>query len=107
MGSIEKYLEKTFCDWCKTKGAIPVKGPANMYKGIPDRVVALPHGGGTIWVEFKGGTAYQLTDAQKMWRRMLIDSAPDRYFVIDSKEDLKHLIQTCEMFMRVDNPNNM
>ena len=107
MGSIEKYLENTFCDWCKSIGTIPVKGPSNMYKGIPDRIVALPNGGGTVWIEFKGGTAYQLTDTQKKWKRMLIDSAPDRYFVIDSKEDLAHLIQACEMFMNVDNANNM
>lgn len=97
--SNEKLLEKRFCDWVKSVGGLAVKGPAPMYKGIPDRIAILPHGGGTVWVEFKGGTYYQLTPMQTHWRAMLLDSAPDRYFLVDNEQDLDHVINACNMFM--------
>ena len=93
--SIEKPLERKFVQWCESVGAKAVKGPAYLYKGIPDRIVVLPKGGGTLWVEFKGGTVYQLTPMQQYWRRMLMDSDPTRYFVVDNYDDLKNLIDYC------------
>lgn len=101
--SMEKALEKKFCDWVKIQGGIAIKGPAPMYKGIPDRIVVLPHGGGTVWVEFKGGTYYQLTPMQLHWRKMLIDSNPDRYFLVDNESDLAHVIEVCKTFMELGN----
>ena len=95
-GSIEKYLERKFCLWLKSKGGEPVKGPSYTNKGIPDRIAVLPRGGGTLWIEFKGGTSYQLTPMQKWWKNLLLSSDPERYFCVDTKEDLERLIQRCE-----------
>ena len=101
--SNEKALEKKFCDWVKVIGGIAVKGPAPMYKGIPDRIAVLPHGGGTVWVEFKGGTYYSLTPMQLHWRKMLMESDPDRYFLVDNIDDLAHVISACKTFMEMGN----
>jgi len=93
--SIEKYLEHKFCDWCKQQDIQTVKGPSGMYKGIPDRIVIIPNGG-TLWVEFKGDTYYQLTPMQQLWKKILIQSDPERYFCINTKEELKELMDLCE-----------
>lgn len=98
-GSQEKPLERKFCKWLKSIGGEPVKGPSFTNKGIPDRICVLPKGGGTIWVEFKGGTYYQLTPIQMWWRDKLIDSDPNRYFMVDTDEDLEKLIETCKSLM--------
>lgn len=97
--SIEKYLEHKFVAWCKANGVLAVKGDANMYKGIPDRIVILPKGGGTIWVEFKGDSYYQLTPMQLKWQEWLMASDSTRYFVINDKEELQRLIDYCLMLM--------
>lgn len=97
----EKRLEKNFCDWARDLDIVPVKGPANTARGIPDRFMGLPHGGGTIWVEFKGSSYYGLQPMQKWWRDYLIDSSPNRYFVVDNDEDLEHLKSMCMKFIRI------
>ena len=104
--SIEKYLEKRFCTWCNEHSTddhkiIPIKGWAQQYTGIPDRIVILPYGHGTLWIEFKGGTAYGLTAMQQKWRKWLIDSDPNRYYCIDTKEDLEHLLNLIERCLTV------
>ena len=93
--SIEKPLETKFVKWCESIKGKAIKGPAFMYAGIPDRIVILPNGGGTLWVEFKGGTVYQLTPIQDYWKRFLTNSDPTRYFVIDNYDDLKNLMDYC------------
>ena len=98
-GSQEKLLERKFCEWLKSIGGEPVKGPSNTNKGIPDRIAVLPRGGGTVWIEFKGGTYYQLTPIQEWWKNLLISSDPTRYFVVDTKEDLNTVIEACKGFM--------
>lgn len=102
MPSNEKYLERKFNEFIKSIKGMSVKGPSYMYTGIPDRIVVLPKGGGTIWVEFKGGTYYQLQPMQKVWREILMDSDPDRYFLVDNKEDLDNLIETCKRLIDTD-----
>lgn len=102
-GSQEKPLEAKFCKWLRSVGGEPVKGPSYTNKGIPDRICVLPNGGGTIWVEFKGGTYYQLTPIQQWWKDLLISSDPSRYFLIDTQEDLERLIETCKRL--IDNNN--
>ena len=100
MSSIEKYLESKMVRWCNDHGAKAIKGPAYMEAGIPDRIIVLPHGGGTLWVEFKGGTAYGLTPIQQWWKKLLLDSDPKRYFCIDTKEQLEDLINYCLTLMQ-------
>ena len=95
-GSQEKYLEHKLCEWVKSIKGKAVKGPSYTDKGIPDRIIILPKGGGTVWVEVKGGTYYQLTPMQKWWKDLLLDSDPDRYFCIDTKDDLEQFIKRCE-----------
>lgn len=103
MASNEKYLERKFNEYIKSIKGMSVKGPSYMYTGIPDRIVVLPNGGGTLWVEFKGGTYYQLQPMQKVWRDILINSDPNRYFLVDNKEDLQNLIETCERLIDTSN----
>lgn len=105
-GSIEKYLERKFCEWLKSVGGEPVKGPSYTNKGIPDRIAVLPNGGGTMWIEFKGGTAYQLTPMQKWWKNLLLSSDPERYFLVDTKDDLQRLIAKCQSLIDT-NKNTM
>ena len=102
-GSQEKPLERKFCEWLRSIGGEPVKGPSFTNKGIPDRIAVLPNGGGTVWIEFKGGTSYQLTPIQKWWRDLLMNSDPTRYFVVDTKEDLARVIETCKRFIDTSN----
>ena len=102
-GSQEKYLERKLCEWVRSIGGEPVKGPSYTNKGIPDRILVLPNGGGTVWVEVKGGTYYQLTPIQKWWKDLLMNSDPDRYFMIDTKEDLDKVIETCKRFIDTSN----
>ena len=99
MSSNEKYLERKFNEYIKSIGGMSVKGPSHMYTGIPDRIVVLPKGGGTLWVEFKGGTYYQLQPMQKWWKDLIEKSDATRYFLVDNTDDLKHLIDVCESLM--------
>ena len=98
----EKRLESNFVKWCKDRKIIAVKGPAPTAKGIPDRIVPLPHHGGTIYVEFKGNDSYYgLTPMQEWWKTYLQDSDPQRYFIVDTDERLEKLKHRCEEFMAV------
>ena len=97
--SIEKYLEKKLVEWVRSIGGEAFKGPSAQYRGIPDRIVVLPMGGGTVWVEVKGGTDYGLTPMQVQFKKRLKDSNPNRYFVIDTKEDLERLIAICKCYI--------
>lgn len=95
-GSIEKYLERKFCEWVRSIGGMAVKGPSYDYKGIPDRIIILPNGGGTVWIEFKGNTYYQLQPKQVWWKDLIVSSDPNRYFLVDTKEDLTKTIEACQ-----------
>jgi hypothetical protein len=97
----EKKLERDFCDWAKERDIVPVKGPANLAKGIPDRFLQLPRGGGTIYVEFKGTSYYGLSKIQEWWMHYLLDSNPNRYFVIDNVAELEELKQKCLDFIAI------
>jgi hypothetical protein len=52
-----------------------------------------------VWVEVKGGTAYGLTPMQRQFKTRLMDSNPNRYFVLDTKEDLERLIAICKCYI--------
>jgi hypothetical protein len=92
----EKQLERKFCKWCRLKGIEPVKGPAEYAKGIPDRFLQLPNGGGTIYVEFKGTSYYGLTALQEWWKKYLLDSDPNRYYFVEDDAGLAALQKRCE-----------
>lgn len=93
--SMEKYLERKFVEWVDSVGGLAMKGPAALYKGVPDRIAILPYGG-TVWVEFKGGTEYGLTAMQKCFKDMLVKSDRTRYYVVDNKDDLASVIAICK-----------
>lgn len=97
--SQEKYLERKLVEWVNSIGGIAVKGPAFTDRGIPDRIIILPKGGGTVWVEVKGGTYYQLEPMQKWWKEQILQSSPNRYFLIDTKDDLEQFKKTCLAYM--------
>lgn len=94
--TFEAKLERDFCKWCRDRQIEPIKGPSAFAKGFPDRFVQLPRGGGTLYVEFKGDDLYyDLSKIQAWWKKYLIDSSPNRYFVVDSEEKLEQLKNTC------------
>ncbi len=97
----EKRLETNFVNWCKQHNIVPIKGPAMFVKGIPDRYVQLPNGGGTIYVEFKGTSYYGLTPLQIWWKNYLMNSDPHRYFYIETDEQLEALKQHCLKLMSI------
>ncbi|MBO5712341.1 MAG: hypothetical protein J6R47_05820 [Acholeplasmatales bacterium] len=55
-----------------------------------------------MWIEFKGGTSYQLTPMQKWWKNLLLSSDPERYFLVDTKDDLQRLIAKCQSMIDTD-----
>lgn len=99
--NLEKYLEDRFVAWCNERDIVAMKGPAGLSKGFPDRFASLPNGGGTIYVEFKGTSYYDLSQIQQWWQRYLLLSDPYRTFVVRSKEDLAQLFEKCETFIKI------
>lgn len=99
----EKRLETKFVKWAKEHGAMTVKGPTAQSKGFPDRIVILPNGGGTLYIEFKGSSYYGLTPLQEWWKETLLASNPNRYFVVDSEHTLTHVITVAEAFIEAGN----
>jgi hypothetical protein len=100
----ESSLETNFCKWCKEHDIIPIKGPVAQSKGFPDRFVQLPNGGGTIYVEFKGTSNYDLTPMQRWWGEYLKNSNPNRYFTVSTPEELNMLKQRCLEFIAIGDP---
>lgn len=101
MATMESYLEDKFVEWCNKVEAKAVKGPTAQSKGFPDRFVALPNYGGTVYVEFKGTSSYGLEPLQKWWMMKIKKSSPDRYFLVACRSDLEDLIRMCEGFMAI------
>lgn len=101
MSTIEKRLENNFVTWCRARDIEPIKGPTATSKGFPDRFLQLPKGGGTIYVEFKGSSYYSLTPLQQWWKQYLLESNPNRYFVVDTEEDLAKLKIRCETLIMI------
>lgn len=50
--ALESNLEKKVRKWVKSQGGLCLKLNANLYRGIPDRLILLP-GGGVYFVELK------------------------------------------------------
>lgn len=96
----EKSLETAFVKWVRSVGGEAIKGPAYQYKGIPDRIALLPHGG-TVYVEFKASELCDLAPLQKYWRQLILNSDYNRYFVIDNKETLGYTIDRCKLLMQL------
>jgi len=99
--TIEKTLETSFVKWCAERNIIALKGPVGLSKGFPDRFAMLPNGGGTIYVEFKGTSYYNLTEIQEWWQKYLLKCDPHRYFVVETKIELAQLQEACLAFMDI------
>ena len=99
--TIEKSLEASFVKWCRDHEIAALKGPVGLSKGFPDRFAMLPNGGGTIYVEFKGTSYYDLTEIQRWWQKYLLNSDPHRYFVVKDKLELAQLQQACLVFIEI------
>lgn len=101
MATIEKRLEGNFVRWCRDRQIEPIKGPVGLSKGFPDRFLQLPHGGGTIYVEFKGSSSYSLTPLQVWWKNTIQASSPNRYFFVENDAQLEELKKACLRFMAI------
>ena len=100
MASYEKLLENRFVKWAKEQDIMPVKGPVATSKGFADRIVILPKGGGTLYIEFKGSSvSYDLTPLQEWWKENYVDSAPHRYYVVEDEASLKKAQSVCMKFI--------
>ena len=93
--------EKKFCKWINSIGGKHFKGPAMIVKGIPDRIAFLPNLGGTVYVEFKESELRDLEPMQKWWRNVLINSDPNRYFVVDNEKSLEYTINRCKRLIEI------
>ena len=101
MSTVEKRLEADFTRWCQSQQIVAIKGPVVTSKGFPDRFLQLPKGGGTVYVEFKGTSYYDLTPLQRWWQQYITDSSPHRYFLVATDEELEHLKQMCLKFIAI------
>lgn len=101
MAAIESRLEGNFTAWCRERKIIAVKGPVMNTKGFPDRFLQLPNQGGTIYVEFKGTGYYSLTPIQQWWRDYIKASSPNRYFLVETPEQLEQLKKVCLVLMKI------
>ena len=97
----EKALEQRFVKWCRNKDIIPIKGPSMIVKGIPDRYIQLPNGGGTVYVEFKGTSYYGLQPMQEWWKRYLTAADPLRYFLIENLTELEAMFAHLEKLIAI------
>lgn len=97
----EKKYERAFMSWCSERDMKAIKGPTANSGGFPDRFVQLRCNGGTIYVEFKGTSDYDLTPRQVWWKHYIKASSPHRYFVVDSPESLEYLKYACEILMEI------
>lgn len=97
----EAALEKRFVKWCQDRDIVPIKGPSMIVRGIPDRYIQLPHGGGTLYIEFKGNTYYGLQPMQEWWKRYLTNADPLRYYLVSNLEELEQLYADIEKFIKV------
>jgi len=97
----EQALEREFVNWCKDLDIQCIKGPSMFAKGFPDRFWQLPNGGGSVYCEFKGTSYYGLTKMQEWWQRYLVYSNPNRYFVVENKEELEQLKKRCLQLMAI------
>lgn len=95
----EPRLKNRWKAWADGVGAKNIPGPTGQSKGFPDRLVLLPQGGGTIYIEFKGTSYYSLTPLQEWWKKTILDSSPNRYFLIDSLESLERTIEAASTFI--------
>lgn len=97
----EKALEQRFVKWCQSKDIIPIKGPSMIVKGIPDRYIQLPNGGGTVYVEFKGTSYYGLQPMQEWWKKYLTAADPHRYFLIENLDELEAMFAKLEALIAI------
>ena len=70
-------------------------------KGFPDRFLQLPKGGGTIYVEFKGTSYYDLAPLQAWWKEYLMNSNPHRYFLVTNDDELDRVKKMCDKFIKI------
>ncbi len=101
MSTVEKRLEADFVRWCQSKEIVAIKGPVMTSKGFPDRFLQLPKGGGTIYVEFKGTSYYDLAPLQAWWKEYLMDSNPHRYFLVTNDDELDYVKKMCDKFIKI------
>ena len=67
---LEKDIEKAFCKYCKSLGAIPYKFASPNRRSVPDRMVVYP--GGILFIEFKA-PGKKPTDAQVREMQRLVE----------------------------------
>jgi hypothetical protein len=101
VSTVEKRLESDFVRWCQSKEIVAIKGPVITSKGFPDRFLQLPKGGGTIYVEFKGTSYYDLAPLQAWWKEYLMGSNPHRYFLVTNDDELDHVKKMCDKFIKI------
>ena len=91
---LEKYLERKLVNAVKDAGGIAIKLPANLYRGIPDRLVLIKGKGIFIEMKQKGK---ELRPEQKVWK-VRLEKNGFLHFVIDSNEAVNNLISLLKGF---------
>lgn len=86
----ESALEQRLVREVKAIGGLAPKWVSPGNRGVPDRLVILPHGV-TVYVEMKA-PGKQLEPLQRKWAKTLI-GMEHRHYKIDSVEDIERFIQ--------------
>ena len=85
---IESSIERSIKSWVACKGGMVIKQNADLYKGIPDRLVIMPNGR-TFFIEIKDPKGI-VSELQSHWIKKLNSMAVNAY-VVRSLERFKVL----------------
>lgn len=84
--TVEKYLQR-----CIKGYGLCLKMPANLWRGIPDRLVVIFEGGPyrprVAFAETKRPKGGKLSTAQRLWRKWLLDGGAE-WVLLSTKEEV-------------------
>lgn len=86
----ESRLERSIANFVKEKGWLYIKQPANIYKGIPDRLI-ITNNGYMFFVELKDEKG-KLSKIQERWRKKL-QKCKVNVFEVKSIDEFKEIYE--------------
>lgn len=90
---IESSIERSIKYYVASKGGMVIKQNADLYKGIPDRLVLMPNGQ-MFFIEIKDPKG-RLSEMQVHWIKIL-NNINVRAYVVNSLEEFKGIWRDLE-----------
>lgn len=90
---IESSIERSIKYYVASKGGMLIKQNADLYKGIPDRLVLMPNGQ-MFFIEIKDPKGH-VSEIQAHWIKIL-GNMKVRAYVVNSLEKFKYLWRDLE-----------